>query len=585
MGHSTNPLILRVGISYKWNFFFIATHYIDYYTNFSIFYRLIIIYCYYLFKFKYKNLFYSIGFFLNSIRIHSNLNKKNLKFFFYFYDFNFFLIKVSLLKFFKIRTKNLIKMSQRQVHQKRLNRVRKIFLNKKFLTKIKFKNKKFLKKLLHSRKFYNFFKKKLIIWSHKNYIILNCFFKFYKNLFFTFFYKKIFLFKFLKYFCIFYFYYRRFFNLYIFLLCNYYLNLFYSKRIKLNRIFYILNKKFKFFTFYFLKKIKNLKKTNFLSSYIKIYKYFFFKYFFFYKNINMSQRLIQKMKFYYLFSFRRKNVRSFFFKYLMKIFYYNFFKNLFIKKNEKVFLNYKFLYFISYIYYRLRFLRKYKKKKIKKNLYKRLKIKIKKLKFLYYFFFIFLLFIKKGSYNIYILKKILSLYYKFGIKWFFYFIINKYLKYLYVKYYNYLKIFIYYKLKFLLKKKFNFIFSFLELKLFPVNYGVFFSSFILLLFRWKFERKFTLNQIIWPFIKSSLKKKNYIKGFFLRAAGRFTRKQRASLLKYHYGKSTFSKYTVYLLYDFITIISKHGMGGIKLWVTFSLKKKRYFNKFYLIKLY
>src|SRR5579883_141751 len=171
MGHSTNPLILRVGISYKWNFFFIATHYIDYYTNFSIFYRLIVIYCYYLFKFKYKNLFYSIGFFLNSIRMYSNLNRKNLKFFFYFYDFNFFLIKANLFKFFKIRIRNFQKMSKRKVHQKYFAKIRRIFLNKKNLKVLKFRNKKFLKCLFRSRKFYNFLKKKIIKWSNKNYVI------------------------------------------------------------------------------------------------------------------------------------------------------------------------------------------------------------------------------------------------------------------------------------------------------------------------------------------------------------------------------------------------------------------------------
>lgn len=53
MGHSTNILGLKVGISFKQKFFFISSGLINYYSDFTFFYRFCFQYLYFLVRFKY----------------------------------------------------------------------------------------------------------------------------------------------------------------------------------------------------------------------------------------------------------------------------------------------------------------------------------------------------------------------------------------------------------------------------------------------------------------------------------------------------------------------------------------------------
>lgn len=76
MGHSTNILGLKSGISFKWKYFFISSMLINYFIDFTLYYRFIFQYLYFLLRFKYYNIWKKKSFFFNSVnfkQVHNNL--------------------------------------------------------------------------------------------------------------------------------------------------------------------------------------------------------------------------------------------------------------------------------------------------------------------------------------------------------------------------------------------------------------------------------------------------------------------------------------------------------------------------------
>jgi hypothetical protein len=232
---------------------------------------------------------------------------------------------------------------------------------------------------------------------------------------------------------------------------------------------------------------------------------------------------------------------------LIKFFFY---KNKFVFKRRKFHLK-SFLYLFG-AFYNVMILYKRKKKSLKKFL----KVCYYKLRN-WFWFYIFYNVLRRFFYILYI-----------PIKRFFFFKLKNYLDLIYNK-----------ELLLRTNIKFNLF------KIIPNSFLTISSFLVLLYFRWKFKRRFTLNQIVWPFMRR-LQKSNrlYIKGFFLKAAGRFTRRQRASSFKYFFGHIKFSTYKVRLTYVYLPLITKYGKCGLKLWLNVRKKYlRRRFNNVYTIK--
>src|SRR5579885_1250800 len=544
MGHSTNVLILRAGISFKWNIYYIATHYIDYYANFSFYYRGLIVYIYYLFRFKYLNIFYLKGIMLGKVRLNIGYNENYFKVIIYLYDENYFRLKFFFFNSYFLRFILSRKKYRSGAYSSLL--VKKSYsklFRKRSLSDIKFDYFLYYK-LRKSRFFFNFFFKKIFKGSRvflksrrkfSNNQIVNKFLKISKN--------------------------------------------FLKKRMK--RSYFLITN--------LVKKSLNVCFLFFFKRFIYIlYFYSLFKSYFLLINMRYIYRCVKDYKIKINLVLRKKkSIFNFLINYLRNKFFLFFIDKLFNFVNLRYQINYKFLFFSFYIIYRLYFI---------KRIYKRLVYRIKK-KFKFYkykllkrylylkFYLNSLVFIKfiliQNDYVKF--KKLVIFLYKKLFFWFYYYFICKYIKKIYMIYYKYLQIFLLNKLFFLLKNNKIFLKND-SIKFIPLGEETISSGLILLLFRWKFNRRFTMNQIVWPFIRAlSIYKNRVIKGFFVRAAGRFTSRQRASLFKYGYGRINFSTFKIYLIYDVINIVSRHGTGGVKMWITLRVKKYRKFNSFYLIK--
>src|SRR5579885_508542 len=632
MGHSTNVLILRAGISFKWNIYYIATHYIDYYANFSFYYRGLIVYIYYLFRFKYLNIFYLKGIMLGKVRLNIGYNENYFKVIIYLYDENYFrlkffffnsyflwfilsrkkyrsgaysslLVKKSYSKLFRKRSLSDIKFDYFLYYKLRKSRFffnfffKKIFKGSRVFLKSrrKFSNNQIVNKFLKISK--NFLKKRM----KRSYFLITNLVKKSLNVRFLFFFKRSKYKYYVDYLFKLYFFFRRYFSnnfffiiLFLFLLIerkNFYMGeckYLFFKLIKYNK-FKFLKQIFWFLNFKYMKKKKY--RINLLKFQFKLYILYFyslFKSYFLLINMRYIYRCVKDYKIKINLVLRKKkSIFNFLINYLRNKFFLFFIDKLFNFVNLRYQINYKFLFFSFYIIYRLYFI---------KRIYKRLVYRIKK-KFKFYkykllkrylylkFYLNSLVFIKfiliQNDYVKF--KKLVIFLYKKLFFWFYYYFICKYIKKIYMIYYKYLKIFLLNKLFFLLKNNKIFLKND-SIKFIPLGEETISSGLILLLFRWKFNRRFTMNQIVWPFIRAlSIYKNRVIKGFFVRAAGRFTSRQRASLFKYGYGRINFSTFKIYLIYDVINIVSRHGTGGVKMWITLRVKKYRKFNSFYLIK--
>lgn len=367
-----------------------------------------------------------------------------------------------------------------------------------------------------------------------------------------------------------------------------YVNFFIRKSLKTKKL---LRNKSKLL---FLKKKRKLKNMTFKKYVFNISRFFY--------NYYMQRGLRKLPKFY-----KRNKQRLMLIDQIYKLMFRRFFfKFFFIKNKRKCFLNFKFVFLVFYIYITRRFfkllkllikLRRvqiYKKKKrfLKLRKIRRLlKIKIsknyllyikKRCNYLYLFGIFFECFLSFFRYKSTFIK-LLKYFYMIVRQWFWFILCVRNLKNTYKTLYFRFKKFFYCKLVVFLKKL-N-LFSNSKLKnfnIYPNSLLTLSGDLFLLYVKWKFARKFTLNQVVWPFVRH-LRSVNFwfIKGFFLKGSGRFTRRQRAVVQKYNYGQIQFSTYNVRLFYYYIFIVTKYGKCGLKLWFNIN-NSMRTFNKVYKI---
>lgn len=553
MGHSTNILSLRAGLTFKWRVFFISSHYYNYYFDYTYYYLLLRNYLHYICRFKYSHICIKFSMLFGAIRINlKNFYTPNVRV--YFYDL--FYLRF-FKKFFKIMRRSLFVKRIRYIvsggRRARRRRRRRRFFRKKWV-----KRRYFVRAFDFF--FENYAKKKFVYGDFKN----------------KFFLKKH-VFSFLPSLAI-----KSLFKQLRLVILSFFVTGFFFKKphfIKLRR------------------KVKQFFKFRFFLKFFKFKKFFFSQKNFddsvghLKKRFNFSLKTLRKfllkrkLRFYY--KRRKKRLDFFFFNFKLQLLFM--FKNFFfIRQKKKLFLNFKFFFFLFYILYigRLKKLikrRKFRRSKQGKLFYKNNRL----LKFnFYYLFGIFFAFLKEIRLNkILVFKFLKYLFIKFLRKMWFYLIWSTFKK-LYKFYYLQLRRFFFFKIK---KLFFGFKLNVFNLKLktfncLPLSFSTIYGNFVLLYFRWKLNRRFTLNQTVWPFIRR-LKKYNkmFIRGFFFKGSGRFNRKQRSDLKKYFFGRVQFSTYQSRVSYHFLPIITKYGTCGLKIWFSFNKKHlNRTFNRLYKI---
>lgn len=302
-----------------------------------------------------------------------------------------------------------------------------------------------------------------------------------------------------------------------------------------------------------------------------------------------------------------------------------FFKFFFIKENNDFKLNFKFMFLIFYVYMTRRFVkvinlisrlkkskkfikkynrlcRRYEKRKGFKRLKKKLErytrllnltvpkqyILFLKKKGKYNYMYLFGIFIRSFFFNSRCrgrFHKLLKYFYVLLHQWFWFINMIRMFKRFYMDLYvGFRKVFYYKVLLFFKKLNLSFNCKFKNFLIYPNSLLTLSGELFLMYVKWKMARRFTLNQTVWPFIRH-LKNVNFwfIRGFFFKGSGRFTRRQRAVVNKYFYGQILFSTYNVRLYYYYIFIVTRHGKCGLKLWLNFNNQSFfRNFNKVYKI---
>ena len=255
--------------------------------------------------------------------------------------------------------------------------------------------------------------------------------------------------------------------------------------------------------------------------------------------------------------------------------------------------NFKFFFFLFYLFYSRTFKAYLRDKKKSKTFEGRLLLKVRKQNsqaglFIYLFRVFFKIFTKKMYTKTYLFYYLIKYFFIRGLYWFWYLFIIQILKKFIKNLYKNLSFFYFLKLKqFFVKLKCTFIPILLEnINIYPNFFSTLHGFFALLFFRWKFYRKFTLNQTVWPFIRDLQQfNQQYIRGVFVKGSGRFTRKQRADLKLYFYGRVKFSTYNYNILYSYLPIITRYGTCGLKIWLSFNKNNFfRVYNMAYKIKL-
>ena len=564
MGHSTNILTLRGGITFKWNVFFSATHYVNYYSEYNYFFNLLRNYVYFLLKYRYRRLFYFFGIHFGFLRVKATkMNRINLRI--YLHD-HFFLESFKMLsKKFWYRKLSFFTGDKKKKKKKAVFRF-------KFRNRFKFKINRFTKKFENQIQNINYYassdfrfklfnnKYKFNFFNNKISILKDSFVFFLRNGFF----------------------YERF-------------DFFRKKRI-IKRLFF-----FQFFLKSFvIEKFDNeyksrirdlsINKQNLLNvkrfdnslllSEFKVYK----------KEVRRKNR-------YYR---RAKGIRKFF-KLLFILNYSNFFFRKFVKyslKRKKFTIHGKYLFIIMYLIYQTRF-RKIRQIKRNKKKYKYLGVRnIYFLRVLPYMMSTFIEYSNSPYGKKYkAFRKILKYFYILLKRWLWLLVFNKVIKRFYIYIYGFFKHTLYHKLfRFFASKSLidsnispknnRNIISLNDINVYPLSARTLSLALVLKYINWKLKRRFTLNQTVWPFLKDLKKKSRFVRGFYFKGCGRFTKKQRADIKKYKYGKVAFSTYYTRLNYAFLAITTRYGMCGLKLWVNISWRHTNHlYRKIYKIALY
>lgn len=88
--------------------------------------------------------------------------------------------------------------------------------------------------------------------------------------------------------------------------------------------------------------------------------------------------------------------------------------------------------------------------------------------------------------------------------------------------------------------------------------------------------------MIYPFFRNNVSDNKFLSGFAFKGFGRFTRRQRASVIKKSLKKIAYSSFKVSLSYFIMTIITKYGTCSLRIWINY---KKKYINKKYNKEIY
>lgn len=625
MGHSVNSIVLRAGVSRLWRNSFVIASNLNYYNDLALSFLSISKFVYYLFFIKFLNVFYSSGFLFSHMTVSRSLHNLSLvKIYFYdkfFYNFfnkfyslayprnrsirrlrgkkKGFKFKKNYKEFYdKLRLRNK-KKSQLYIsylmrkNKKRFSGFFKLFsiLSKLGFFSIKFFNiskhvflKKYIKFLMYSsgirfnRKTFYLFKKitKRTRFFNKNYRNRGRFSN-YKN-------------KFSKYknkvnsyktkFGKFKNDYKSKFNNYK----PYYSN--YKRRSKYvspySQYRKIKRQRIRSFGKIFIKKLHSM---PFLSLKKKFVRSFFFKAF----NKSKSKVTISKNLVKIIFSFlgklkykkkriskkkngfvyrHRKNPSSlhFFYNFIKINSYSIFLKMLFYfdYSSSKFRVNKRFLFFISYLYFFLKFKKLKGSSTFLNSFNYDYSVKHNILSIYYYFLRSFSLKNNSFLFKFFVLaNKLLSS-----------FLLNKYnrfaLKWMYKeKFLFLLNLFFSRLLTVLVKKK-------VHVSFFPLSKQSVTPDLLVYYMRWKIRRNFTFNATIKPFMKGLIGKgrrsNSFITGFYAKGFGRFSRKQRASMIKRSKGKIGLSEYSSLLNYAYLPVITKFGIGSVRLWINYSRNK-------------
>lgn len=586
MGHSTNVLALRGGIVFKWNVFFISSHFINYYSEYNYFFNLIKNYLYFLFKYRYKRFFRFFGIYFGFLRINiTKLNTLNVSIFVYDHFFT-----RTFTKFFKqfaaykfkfglgsLSLRRKLKKSKRKKRKSiRLIYLRKLyagFRHKDNKQDDKLFNKEFEYQLNTANIFassaFNFNK------SYKGYVETRQ----NKKYKFSFFNSRFFNVESgFRYFLLNGFFYPRF--------------LFFRKK---DMIKHLSSNRF-FFSFYWkMKKIanidynllikrrrkfrsKNVKQKSDLLLESKTRRVYYFKlYNLFYAKYRLHQNYWRARNY----SYRRGKTTLNLFKLFFVRNFNRFFFNNFIRfsvKTKKITLNFRFLFVLVYLSYQTRF-RKIRYRKKNRKLFKYIKGRyIRLTRILPGMVKVILWFVHEKKQQF---IKVINYFYILLKKWFWLLLINILLKRLFSYFYKSFREIVFFKLLYFFRKKEDLfkekMLNVNDINIYPLAAKTLPLDLVLRFFDWKMKRFFTINQTVWPFLKKVKKTSRFIRGFFLVGRGRFTKKQRADIKKYKYGKVRLGSYNYRLNHAFSTITTKYGTCGLKFWVNIS---KRYTNHKY-----
>lgn len=592
MGHSTNVLALRGGIVFKWNVFFISSHFVNYYSEYNYFFNLIKNYLYFVFKYRYKKFFRFFGIYFGFLRINiTKLNTLNVSVFVYdhffmkmftkfFKQFAAFKFKYGLGSLSLRRKLNKSRKKKRKsVRLGHLKRLYAGFKDKEIKQNDELFSNTFENQLdesgLFSSSNYNFNR------YSKGYDVANQKIKNYKFTFFN----------------------SRFFNLeggFRYFLLN---GFFYPRYVFFRRkdiIKYLSVNRF-FFNFHWKMKQLDKIKDKLLVKKGKNYKYvkkntkklihasktsreYYFKLFIFFFEKYKRHKEYWRIKNY---SYKRVKTTLKLFKLVFIRNFNRFFFTNFIKfsiKNKKITFNSKFLFVIMYLSYQTRF-RKIRFRKKNRKLFKNVKGRyIRFTRILPGMMKNLFLFASEDKERF---IKLLHYFYIILRIWFWLLLINNLLKRLFSYFYKTFREIIYFKLIYFFSKKEDLfkkkMFDLNNINIYPLAAKTLPLDLVLRFFDWKMKRYFTINQTVWPFLKKVKKTNRFIRGFFLVGSGRFTKKQRADIKKYKYGKVRLGSYNYRLNHAFSTITTRYGLCGLKFWINISKRHTNHkYNKIHKI---
>ena len=287
------------------------------------------------------------------------------------------------------------------------------------------------------------------------------------------------------------------------------------------------------------------------------------------------------------YSYKRAKTTLNLFKVVFKRNFNRFFFSNFVKlsfKKRNITFNSKFLFVIMYLSYQTRF-RKIRFRKKNRKLFKNIKGRyIRFTRILPGMVKNLLLFAAKNKKRF---IKLLKYFYILLSKWFWLLLINNLLKRLFLYFYKTFREIIFFKLIYFFSKKEDLfkkkMFDLNNINIYPLAAKSLPLDLVLRFFDWKMKRYFTINQTVWPFLKKVKKTNRFIRGFFLVGSGRFTKKQRADIKKYKYGKVRLGSYNYRLNHAFSTITTRYGLCGLKFWINISKRHTNHkYNKIHRI---